>query len=142
LASAPVVSVLSPASFIGNEWTCYDSNRWGFVPAGILTDLGSVPPILRPVINHAGAGSQPFVLHDQLCEYLSITVNGRPFAISRGEADLILRAALIDVNVEMSEVRAIYDAVSIYARVMRIRDPSTYALKRRLEAEYNFEDFE
>lgn len=130
-----------PTSFIGNEWTTYDSNRWGFVSAGFLTDLGTIPKILRSIVDDDGKASQGFVLHDALCEFLSITENGRPKNITREEADLILRAALLELGVSKLQTAMIYDAVRAYALVNRIRDPSSTAIKRRLEAEFNYEDF-
>lgn len=128
-----------PVSYLANEWTATDKDRWLFVASGTLTDLGTIPQIARALENRDGRASQAFVTHDQACEYLSATYQGKPQAITRQEADLILRAGLIDCGLPMSDVDIIYSAVSAYAWANRITDPSTYALKRRLEAEFNFE---
>jgi len=131
-----------PASFLANEWTAYDKDCWIFVPSGTLTDLGTIPQIARAIENRDGRAAQAFVTHDQACEYLSATYRGQPQPITRREADLILRAGLIDCGLPMSDVNIIYGAVSAYTWVNRITEPSTYALKRRLEAEFNFEGLE
>jgi hypothetical protein len=128
-----------PASFIGNEWTAYQSNRWVFVPSGMLTDLASIPAIFRGFLDTTGPYMQAAVVHDQLCEYLSITQDGQPKSITRPEADLILRAAMLDLNVPKIQVNLIYDAVAAYTEFFDIRDPSTTAIKRRLESDWNFE---
>jgi len=131
-----------PASFIGNEWTEYQSNRWVFVPAGMLTDLASIPAVFRGVFDTTGPYMQAAVVHDQLCEYLSVTKDGAPESITRPEADLILRAAMLDLQVPKSQVNIIYNAVAAYTEFFDIRDPSTTAVKRRLEADWNFEGLE
>lgn len=109
------------------------------VPAGILTDLGTIPPVARSYVNPAGPEVQAFVLHDQLCEYLSITVDGRPFDISRERADLILREALININIPAKRAELIYQAVRIYAKVNSIKTRSSInslnVLKRELESQ-------
>jgi len=129
-----------PPSSIANEWVQYDSNRWAFCAAGMLTDLGSVPVSLRGIINHSGRAAQAFVLHDQLCEYLSITENGAPKSITRQEADLILFDALIALGCDKTTSHLIYNTVAAYQMATNTKAPSTTAIKRRLEAAYNFED--
>jgi len=130
-----------PTSDIANEWTCYDTNRWAFIPAGMLTDLGSVPKQFRSIIDNGGRAAQAYVVHDQLCEYLSITEKGRPARISRQEADLILLDALLVLGVDKTTAHLTYNAVAAYSAVMDIRQPSTTIVKRRLEAAFNFEGF-
>lgn len=128
-----------PVSRIANEWTCYDTNKWGFVPAGILTDLGSVPMAFRSIIDNGGRAAQAYVLHDQLCEYLSLTENGRPVRITRVDADNILHDALISLGVDRSTARIIYEAVALYRRVTGVDWPTNQIKKRELEAAFNFE---
>lgn len=128
-----------PTSDIANEWTCYDTNRWLFVSAGTLTDLGTIPKQFRSLIDRGGLAAQAYVVHDQACEYLSVTENGRPASITRQEADLILRDALLSLGVDKTTAYLTYNAVAAYAAVMNIRLPSTTMKKRALEAAYNFE---
>lgn len=129
-----------PPSTVANEWVHYDSNRWAFCAAGMLTDLGSIPVPFRGLINRGGRAAQAFVLHDQLCEYLSITENGAPKLITRQEADLILLDALLALQVDRTTAYLIYNSVAGYQLATNTRAPSTTALKRQLEAAYNFED--
>lgn len=128
----------------GNEWTDYDrplSDRWVFLSAGVLTDLGSIPKQLRGAIEYAGRYAQAYAVHDQLCEYLSITVNGRPEKITREYADFVLLWALKDCGMGDAEAKAIYAFVRGYAILRNIKAPSTTAAKRALEAKFNFEGF-
>lgn len=123
----------------GNEWNEYVSNVWAFAPAGMLTDLASIPQLFQNILGPAGPYVQAAVLHDQLCEYLSITENGSPQSITRKQCDDILLSAMRDLGVSEVEAQTIYDAVSLYRVVDGITAPSTTALKRNLEASYNFE---
>lgn len=132
--------------FNPNEWVDYDnrdavSDRWVFMSAGVLTDLGSIPKALRGVIEYGGRYAQAYAVHDQLCEYLSITVNGRPEKITREYADFVLLWALKDCGMPDAEAKAVYASVRAYAIVRNINSPSTTAKKRQLEAAYNFEGF-
>jgi len=133
----------------GDFWRVIKSFRfhltpevWVFVPSGTLTDLGSVPKLFRGIINEQGAAAQAYVVHDQLCEYLSVTEMGKPKLISRQDADLILLDALQASGVGYTTAYLIYNAVAAYQMALQITDPSTSVIKRRLEADYNFEDCE
>jgi len=119
-----------------------DADNWVFVPSGMLTDLGSVPKLFRGIISEQGAAAQAYVVHDQLCEYLSITENGKPKSITRQMADLILLDALQAAGVGYTTAYLIYNAVAAYQMALQINDPSTSVIKRRLEADYNFEDLQ
>lgn len=127
-------------SVIGNEWTCYDSNEKCFVAAGTLTDLGSVPRMFRGIIDNGGPAAQAYVLHDTLCEYLTISRCGKPKKITRQEADLFLLDALTTLGIAKTYANIVYNAVAIYQMAGQVHNPSTFALKRKLESEYNFED--
>jgi hypothetical protein len=129
-----------PTSLLVPDWTVGNRKRWAFAPAGMLTDLGSIPKVFRGIISNGGAASQAYVLHDQLCEYLSITNNGYPEKITREECDLILKAALLDLQIDNTTAHLIYNAVAAYQFVRQVRDPSTTRIKRDLEAAFNYED--
>ncbi len=124
----------------GNEWTTYEPKSWAFVPAGMLTDLGTIPKLARAVVDRDGRAAQAFVLHDQLCEYLSITTDGVPERITRKEADAILYSAMRDLGVREIYVALVQEFVDLYREFLGTRLPSTTARKRALEAQYNFED--
>ncbi len=129
-----------PTSLIAPDWTVSSRKCWAFAPAGMLTDLGSIPKVFRGIISNGGAASQAYVIHDQLCEYLSVTRNGKPQSITREECDLILKAALLDLEIDSTTAHLIYNAVAAYQLVRQTRDPSTTRIKRDLEAAFNFED--
>lgn len=131
-----------PSSLLAPDWTVNNRKRWGFVPAGVLTNLGNIPKVFRGIISNGGAASQAYALHDQLCEYLSVTNNGRPELITREECDLILKAALLDLQIDQTTAHLIYNAVASYQLVRQTRDPSTTRIKRDLEAAFNFEDLQ
>lgn len=122
--------------------TATESESWAHCSAGMLTDLGSVPKVARAIIDRDGAAAQAYVLHDQLVEYLSITVNGKPQRITRNDADLILQDALIDLGISGRYAEIVFLAVSGYTQIRCNNCPSTYRLKRELEAAYNFEGLE
>lgn len=124
-------------STIGNEWTCYEPSEKVFIAAGTLTDLGSVPRIFRGAIDRDGKGAQAYVTHDTLCEYLSISRHGRPKKITRQEADLILLDALQVLGLSKTYANIVYNAVAVYQMAGQVHSPSTFALKRQLEADYN-----
>lgn len=128
-----------PQTVVGNEWTAYDPDTWIFCNAGMLTDLGTIPDLFRGMFPSGGKYSQAYVVHDQACEYLSITVGGRPKRITRQEADLILLYALQELGMDKQEAYTIYNAVAAYQMARQITKPSTTIMKRRLEAAYNFE---
>ena len=123
-------------------YTNHSRTSWAFVPAGMLTDLGSIPKAFRGIVDNDGKAAQAYVLHDQLCEYLSITAFGKPQIITRKRADEILRLALLDLEVDGVTANWIYRTVRAYAEMNGIRKPSTSALKRTLEAQFNFEDLQ
>ena len=87
------------------EWRSdTDSSRAVNVPVGFVTDLASIPPLFWTLLPKAAAYSYPAIIHDYLYWV-------QPCA--RGDADEILRAAMIEVNVEAVKVTAIYQAVRL-----------------------------
>ena len=112
------------------------SNQWVYIPAGYLTDGASVPQIFWSVIPRWGAYGQAAVVHDFLCEYLSITSDGVPKSITRAEADDILLEAMQVLEVPEFTAQTIEAAVDFYRVVSRTSKPSSEPLKRQLEAEW------
>lgn len=110
------------------------SDEWFTVPAGYLTDGMSAPRIAWSLVPPWGRGGQAAVGHDLLCEYLSTVKAGRIMLITRKRADRIFLEMLTVLDVP--ERQWIYAAVRGYAVAKRIKDPSTIALKRQLEAEW------
>lgn len=112
------------------------SGEWVNVPAGYLTDGASVPRLFWSAIPPWGAYGQAAVVHDIVCEYLSITKDGLPQAVSRKTCDGILLQAMEAISVPWMTRQAIYGAVSAYRIVSGVNAPSSTTLKRNLEAQW------
>lgn len=113
-----------------------DSARWVYVPAGYLTDGASVPRAFWSLIPPWGSYGQAAVVHDIVCEYLSITVDGAPVPVTRAECDRILLEAMEVLGVPAIKRKAIYGAVCAYRLVSGTDKPSTTAEKRALESSW------
>jgi Protein of unknown function (DUF1353). len=110
------------------------SNQWIDVPAGYLTDGASVPRAFWSIIPPWGAYGQAAVVHDMLCEYLSITVDGLPKRISRPQADLVLLEAMKVLEVPETTAYTIYNAVKLYQITFNVTEPSNDPAKREQES--------
>lgn len=123
--------VLTPFSYKISE------TDWVTVPAGYLTDGASVPKIFWNIIPPWGEYGQAAVVHDILCEYLTVIRNGVPQRISRAQCDRILHEAMVALQVPVFKRTAIYSAVCMYRWVSRTAEPSSTPQKRALEAAWN-----
>ena len=112
------------------------SNRWVYIPAGYLTDGASVPQIFWSLIPQWGIYGQAAVVHDFLCEYLTVVVDGLPVRITRSEADDILLEAMHVLEVPEFTAHAIEAAVDFYRVVSRTAEPTNNPVKRKLESEW------
>jgi hypothetical protein len=125
--------VLKPFRFyVGSP----DSGEWVNVPAGYLTDGASVPQVLWSLIPPWGAYGQAAVVHDILCEYLTLTKDGAPQKITRAKADTVLLDAMAALGVPLRKRTAIYLAVEAYRIGARAELPTCTAIKRKLESEW------
>lgn len=110
--------------------------EWVTVPAGYLTDGASVPKIFWNIIPPWGVYGQAAVVHDILCEYLTIIKEGVPERITRARCDEILNEAMKVLGVPTLKRLAIYGAVCAYRIATFTDEPSNTPLKRLLEAEW------
>ncbi|MCU1750256.1 DUF1353 domain-containing protein [Pseudomonas sp. 6D_7.1_Bac1] len=110
--------------------------QWVAVPAGILTDGGTIPRIAQSFVSPWGKLGQAYVMHDQLCEYLSITVDGAPVSISRTRGDSLLYVALDVLGATQQEIAVVAGAVELYRNVSQVNLPSNRAMKRSLESKW------
>lgn len=113
------------------------SQRWVTVPAGYLTDGASVPRIAWSIIPPWGSYGQAAVLHDLLCEYLTVIENGLPVPITRAEADAIFLEAMTVLKVPEETRELMSSAVNLYRKARRITAPTSSPAKRKLEAEWH-----
>ena len=114
-----------------------DGGEWVYVPAGYLTDGASVPRLFWSLIPPWGAYGQAAVVHDIVCEYLSVTVNGRPCSISREACDGILLEAMTALQVPVAKRKVISGVVGLYRRLSGVARPTSTPQKRALEASWN-----
>lgn len=110
------------------------ARQWASLQAGELIDKGSVPRIAWPLVPRDGKFEQAYGFHDKLCEYLSLTVAGRPFPITRERADQLLYVAMEVLGGTPEEIAPVRAAVEANRIVLRVDKPSNTALKRSLEA--------
>lgn len=118
--------------FIGGEKT----KQWVTVPAGYLTDGASVPRIFWSMIPPWGAYGQAAVVHDLLCEYLSIVDHGKPKAITRQRCDEIFGEAMAVLGVPSATRLMISEGVALYRNASGVNRPSTKPEKRLLETSW------
>lgn len=111
-----------------------DRDEWVYVPAGYLTDGATAPRLFWSIIPPWGSYGQAAVVHDFLCEYLCITKEGRPQAITRARCDEILLEAMEVLHVPKAKRYAIYSAVCAYRIVSGIDRPTGRSEKRKLES--------
>lgn len=104
------------------------------IPAGYLSDGASVPKVFWSIIPPWGAYGDAVVLHDLLCEYLSVVENGRIVKISRAECDAYFNDAMKCLKVPTFQRRIIYAGVSTYRVLSGSNKPTTFSRKRKLEA--------
>ncbi|MCY1289935.1 hypothetical protein D9M69_511160 [compost metagenome] len=113
-----------------------ESGEWVYVPAGYLTDGASVPRLFWSLIPPWGSYGQAAVVHDILCEYLSITKDGRPHPITRARCDEILLEAMEALGVPRAKRCIIYRAVCAYRLVAGVNRPTSIPMKRKLESSW------
>lgn len=112
------------------------SNKWVDVPRGYLTDGASVPRVLWAVIPPWGRYGAATIVHDILCEYLSLTLDGRPCTITREQADNVLFEAMQVLDVSAEQYRLIHTGVANYRRMYGIVKPVWNRRKAQLEADW------
>lgn len=111
-----------------------DSKVTVTIPAGYLTDGASVPRALWSIVPPWGSYGQAVVLHDFLCEYLTIMDNGKLRQISRIAADKIFVEAMKVLQVPKETLHKIELAVRGYRVVSRTDKAMWHKDKARLEA--------
>ncbi len=112
------------------------SRQWVTVPAGYLTDGATVPRLFWSLIPPWGSYGQAAVVHDLLCEYLSIVEDGKLKPITRQRCDEIFLEAMTVLGVPVSTRLIISEGVSLYRNVTGVSRPSNFLQKRLLEASW------
>ena len=112
------------------------SGQWVDVPRGYLMDGASVPQFLWSVIPPWGSYGAATIVHDILCEYLQLTVEGVPCKITRKQADDILLEAMEVLGVDHYDVIKISGAVNAYRRIKNVTQANWDPKKAALEAKW------
>lgn len=118
--------------YLGEEY----GDAWIYVPAGYLTDGASVPRIFWNLLPPWGKYGAAAIVHDYLCEFLTIIVDGEPIRITRKQADFILLEAMEVLGVPWLTRNLMHGAVATYRVVARISEPTSTPLRRQLEADW------
>lgn len=116
--------------YLGDKY----SEQWIYVPRGYLTDGASVPRIFWGLIPPWGSYGQAAIVHDYLTEFLSITVEGKPVAITRKRADEIFLEAMTVLGVPAYLRYPMFYAVSAFRMITGVDEPTSTPLIRQLES--------
>lgn len=85
------------------------------VPVGYRTDLASVPWWIRWLLPPNGKYGKAAVIHDYICSYRTVNVNGINVYVTRKQGDLIFLEAMGVLNVPAWQKWSMFCAVRAYA---------------------------
>lgn len=118
--------------YLGEKYT----DQWVFIPAGMLTDLASIPRIVWGILPPSGKYGAAAIIHDRLCNTLQITQSGKPADITRAKADAVLGEAMEVLKVPWIKRVTISGAVRLYRIVSRTNKPVISELQLKLERDW------
>ncbi len=118
--------------YLGDKY----AEQWVYSPAGMLTDLASIPQVVWSLLPPCGKYGAAAIVHDRLCNTLQITVAGKSQAISRSKADSILGEAMEVLQVSWLKRVTISSAVALHRWVRRIDKPQISELQLKLERDW------
>lgn len=118
--------------YLGEKYT----DQWVFVPAGMLTDLASIPRLVWNILPPTGKYGAAAIVHDRLCNTLQITQAGKLINVPRSKADAILGEAMEVLKVPWFKRVSISSAVALYRWVARPNKPVISELQLRLERDW------
>lgn len=110
--------VSTPFKFYLDDLT---EEKWVAIPAQYLTDGASVPRFFWNLLPPWGRYGQAAVIHDWLCEQLSIDVKGVPTPITRATADKAFKQGMEALNVPRWKRNVMYIAVRVYSKYSELR---------------------
>lgn len=118
-----------------------EDNCYIQIPKGYLTDGATVPKFFRSFVPTWGKYGAATIVHDYLCEFLTIREQGREVVISRARGDYIFLEAMKVLNVPLYRRLSMYIAVRLYSLLVKQDQPSPWEQKRLLELslEANFD---
>jgi len=95
--------------------------RWVNIPVDYLTDGASVPRLFWDLLPPWGQYGQAAVVHDWLCENLTVDVKGVATPIVRREADKAFKEGMEALNVPSWKRNLMYMAVRGYTAYLSLR---------------------
>lgn len=112
-----------------------------YIPKGYLTDGATVPPFLKRLVPTWGQYGAATIVHDYLCEYLSMRSKGTLMSITRARSDYIFLEAMGVLGVPWYRRFPMYFAVRLYSLLVRKDEAVLWQEKRDLEVmlEMHFE---
>lgn len=97
--------LVEPIQYVAND------GRFWIIPAGFLTDFGSVPDLVDWIIPQNSTVADPcYALHDY---HYACNRAGEPVTHSREDADDILYEALLQCGVSVVKAKIIWAAVRV-----------------------------
>lgn len=118
--------------YLGEKYT----DQWVFIPAGMLTDLASIPRIVWNILPPSGKYGPAAIVHDRLCNTLQITQAGKAVAITRAQADAILGEAMEVLKVPWLKRVTISSAVAMHRWLLQVEKPVISELQLKLEQDW------
>lgn len=109
------------------------------IPKGYLTDGASVPRILWSICPKWDKAHRAVILHDYLCEYRIVTINGVPTYISREEVDRLFLYALKYEGLTKLKYSLMYGAVRTMTNIKGSSFSAVNKAKLQLEDELRLE---
>lgn len=103
------------------------------IPFCYLTDGASIPIKLQRFIPAWGKYGAAAIVHDYLCEHLTVIDNGEIKPISRKEADRIFYEAMRVLKVPLWQRLSFWIAVRLYVRYYKMEKPMFQTKKHYLE---------
>lgn len=129
----------SPHSVVTRGFEYYIGDKsdqnYIYIPHGYLTDGATAPKWVRRWLPAWGKYGAATIVHDHMCEYLSMTSQGRITSVSRARSDYIFFEAMGVLGVPLYQRTLMYGAVRVYS-IFKARDCATpWIIKRNLEIE-------
>lgn len=112
------------------------AEQWVYIPAGMLTDLASIPRLVWNILPPTGKYGAAAIVHDRLCNTLQVTQAGKTIPIDRARADAILGEAMEVLEVPWIKRTLISSAVALHRWVRRIDKPQISELQLKLERDW------
>jgi hypothetical protein len=117
--------------FIGSP----NSKMWVEVPKGYLTDGASIPRPFWNILPPWGRYGQAAIVHDYLCDYGLVLVDGEFREITRAETDRILSESMVVLGVPALKRSIIMSGVNLHRIIMRPGTTNINPEKALLEEE-------